>query len=142
MNIGIFGGSFDPPHLEHVRLAAAAVESLNLDKLFVVPAHTPPHKRIRFFLPTRIGLKCAVSLLTIVRGRRSAIARSDKAGPATLISPVAVFGSYTLPQSSFGWWGRICSATFPLGGIRRKFCLSPLWRSARARKNRAGRKRS
>lgn len=45
MNIGIFGGSFDPPHLEHVRLAAAAVESLNLDKLFVVPAHTPPHKK-------------------------------------------------------------------------------------------------
>ena len=45
MNIGIFGGSFDPPHLEHVRLAAAAVGSLNLDKLFVVPAHTPPHKK-------------------------------------------------------------------------------------------------
>lgn len=45
MNIGIFGGSFDPPHLEHVQLAAAAVGSLNLDKLFVVPAHTPPHKK-------------------------------------------------------------------------------------------------
>ncbi|MBQ7923677.1 MAG: nicotinate (nicotinamide) nucleotide adenylyltransferase [Clostridia bacterium] len=44
MRIGIFGGSFDPVHSEHVRLAAAAIESLALDKLFVLPAHTPPHK--------------------------------------------------------------------------------------------------
>lgn len=45
MRIGIFGGSFDPVHVEHVRLAASAIESLTLDKLFVMPAHTPPHKK-------------------------------------------------------------------------------------------------
>ena len=45
MKIGIFGGSFDPPHLEHYYLAKSAVDSLALDKLIVIPAHTPPHKR-------------------------------------------------------------------------------------------------
>lgn len=45
MKIAIFGGSFDPPHIEHVRLAQSAVKSLKLDKLFIMPAHTPPHKR-------------------------------------------------------------------------------------------------
>ncbi len=45
MRIGIFGGSFDPVHSEHIALARAAIESLSLDKLFVLPAHTPPHKR-------------------------------------------------------------------------------------------------
>lgn len=45
MKIGIFGGSFDPVHSEHVALCRAAVESLSLDRLFVVPAATPPHKR-------------------------------------------------------------------------------------------------
>jgi nicotinate-nucleotide adenylyltransferase len=45
MKIGIFGGSFDPVHLEHISLVRAAIESLELDKLIVVPAHTPPHKR-------------------------------------------------------------------------------------------------
>lgn len=45
MRIGIFGGSFDPVHVEHVRLAASAIESLSLDRLFVVPAHEPPHKK-------------------------------------------------------------------------------------------------
>ncbi len=44
MRIGIFGGSFDPVHSEHLRLAQAAIQSLALDKLFVLPAHTPPHK--------------------------------------------------------------------------------------------------
>ena len=45
MRIGIFGGSFDPVHSEHLRLAKAAIDSLLLDKLFVLPAHTPPHKK-------------------------------------------------------------------------------------------------
>ena len=45
MRIGIFGGSFDPVHREHVCLARSAIESLALDTLFVLPAHTPPHKR-------------------------------------------------------------------------------------------------
>ena len=44
MRIAVFGGSFDPPHTEHIRLAQSAVKELRLDKLFVMPAHTPPHK--------------------------------------------------------------------------------------------------
>lgn len=43
--IGIFGGTFDPPHLEHAAMARAAAEQLKLDRLFVVPAAIPPHKR-------------------------------------------------------------------------------------------------
>lgn len=45
MKIAVFGGSFDPVHVEHIRLAEAAIEELGLDKLFVMPAHTPPHKK-------------------------------------------------------------------------------------------------
>ncbi len=45
MKIGIFGGSFDPAHLEHYRLCAHAIEALKLDKLIVVPARIPPHKK-------------------------------------------------------------------------------------------------
>lgn len=44
MRIAVFGGSFDPVHIEHTRLAQAAIERLGLDKLFVMPAHRPPHK--------------------------------------------------------------------------------------------------
>ena len=42
--IGIFGGSFDPPHIGHLIVAQAAVEQLELDTVTFVPAFTPPHK--------------------------------------------------------------------------------------------------
>lgn len=42
--IGILGGTFNPVHVEHVRLAKSAVEELNLDKLLIMPTFMPPHK--------------------------------------------------------------------------------------------------
>ena len=51
MRIGIFGGSFDPVHREHVRFVRAAIDCLRLDKVFVMPAHTPPHKPYRVLSP-------------------------------------------------------------------------------------------
>ncbi len=45
--IGILGGSFDPPHAGHLRIAKAAVRQLRLDVLFIVPARIAPHKRER-----------------------------------------------------------------------------------------------
>ena len=44
MKIGIFGGSFDPVHTEHVRYVAAAKRELGLDTVIVVPSYVAPHK--------------------------------------------------------------------------------------------------
>ena len=44
MKIGVFGGTFNPPHNGHVRLAKAAADELKLDKLLVIPSCIPPHK--------------------------------------------------------------------------------------------------
>ena len=46
MRIGIYGGSFNPPHLGHLAAARAAVNALGLDKLVFIPAGDPPHKRL------------------------------------------------------------------------------------------------
>ena len=51
MKIGIFGGSFDPVHREHVHFVRAAIDCLRLDKVFVMPAHNPPHKPYRVLAP-------------------------------------------------------------------------------------------
>ncbi len=51
MRIAIFGGSFDPVHNEHKRLAQAAIESLGLDKLLIMPAYAPPHKKGKTLSP-------------------------------------------------------------------------------------------
>ena len=42
--IGIFGGTFDPPHNAHVDIARAALQYANLDKVVFVVAANPPHK--------------------------------------------------------------------------------------------------
>jgi nicotinate-nucleotide adenylyltransferase len=44
MRVGIFGGSFDPPHIGHLLGAIDAVETLTLDRLQVVPAAVQPLK--------------------------------------------------------------------------------------------------
>lgn len=46
MKIGIYGGTFDPPHLGHMEAARAAIAVLGLDKLIFIPAKQPPHKAL------------------------------------------------------------------------------------------------
>jgi nicotinate-nucleotide adenylyltransferase len=45
MNIGLFGGSFDPIHRGHLALAQAAVTRCSLRQVLFVPANVPPHKQ-------------------------------------------------------------------------------------------------
>ncbi len=47
MRLGIFGGTFDPPHVGHLIVAQDAALALDLDRVLFVPAGTPPHKRDR-----------------------------------------------------------------------------------------------
>ncbi|MCF8031241.1 MAG: nicotinate (nicotinamide) nucleotide adenylyltransferase [Desulfohalobiaceae bacterium] len=49
--IGILGGSFNPVHNAHLRLAVEAVEQAGLDRLDLVPAARPPHKGDSDLLP-------------------------------------------------------------------------------------------
>ena len=44
MKIGIYGGTFNPPHLGHMAAARTAAAVLELDKLLLIPAAIPPHK--------------------------------------------------------------------------------------------------
>lgn len=45
MKIGILGGTFDPVHLGHTKLAQAAMQQFALDEIWMMPAKIPPHKQ-------------------------------------------------------------------------------------------------
>ena len=59
--IGVFGGSFDPPHLGHFICARIAAETLGLARVLVIPAANPPHKQQQLAAPpeARWEMVCA-----------------------------------------------------------------------------------
>lgn len=57
MRIGIFGGTFDPPHNAHLTLANAAMEQLKLDEVVFVPAGRNPLKSGRTQSPGKLRLE-------------------------------------------------------------------------------------
>lgn len=80
MRIGIFGGTFNPVHIGHVRLAENFKKELALDKLLIIPTAVPPHKEAENIASGEDRLKmCAlafedigeVSDIEIARGGRS-----------------------------------------------------------------------
>jgi nicotinate-nucleotide adenylyltransferase len=54
---GIFGGTFDPPHLGHMILAQEALYQLNLSQIFFVLTANPPHKQGHIISPVKSRLK-------------------------------------------------------------------------------------
>jgi nicotinate-nucleotide adenylyltransferase len=44
MKVGLLGGTFDPVHLGHLRVAAAAAAELALDRVLLAPVGKPPHR--------------------------------------------------------------------------------------------------
>lgn len=43
--IGVFGGTFNPPHLGHQRLVRRFADRLSLSEVLIIPTYIPPHKR-------------------------------------------------------------------------------------------------
>lgn len=50
--IGIYGGTFNPPHIGHIQAAKQAITSLGLDRLLLIPDRIAPHKEIPAGSPT------------------------------------------------------------------------------------------
>lgn len=57
--IGIFGGTFDPIHIGHLILAEEAWFQLKLDRVYLVPAGDPPHKRDQRLAPVEHRIRMA-----------------------------------------------------------------------------------
>jgi len=65
--LGLFGGSFDPPHVGHLHAARAALEALELERVLFLPAARPPHKPGRVLAP---GARRVEMLELLLAGER------------------------------------------------------------------------
>lgn len=56
MKTGIFGGSFDPPHIGHINMALAVKEKMELDRIVFVPTGKAPHKKELSHVSHRVNM--------------------------------------------------------------------------------------
>jgi len=91
--IGLFGGTFDPPHVGHLVLAECARDRLLLDEVRFIPAGEPPHKRGRPI--TRTATRLAMVRLA-VRGNRAFVVSTLEArrhGPSFTVETLRAVAS-------------------------------------------------
>lgn len=62
LKIGLMGGTFDPPHKAHIKMAEAAIEQYSLDKAIFMTGGNPPHKTTQ----TDAGIRHHMMRLAIV----------------------------------------------------------------------------
>ncbi len=99
MRIGLFGGTFDPPHYAHLILAERTRDALQLDKVFWVPAGDPPHKRLEIL--TAAHRRADMIRLAIAQNPAFELSTLDvdRPGPHYTVDMVAQFRN-TYPDAS------------------------------------------
>jgi nicotinate-nucleotide adenylyltransferase len=103
---GILGGTFDPPHIGHLMLAQEAFARLHLDRVWFLPAGSPPHKSGR-----AIAAACdrrALVELAIADDERFALSTVDldRAGPSYTVDTLRLLR---------GQWGASAAISFLMG---------------------------
>ncbi len=91
MRIGIFGGSFNPVHRGHLRLARTALLKLSLDKVVFVPSRQSPLKKKEDLLPAALRVKL---LRIALKGQKRffvSLCEIKRKGPSYTVDTLKVF---------------------------------------------------
>jgi len=100
--VGVLGGTFDPPHLAHLVLAAAARRVLQLDRVVLVPAGDPWRKADRAVTPAALRLRMveAAAAATLPWAEVSAI-EIEREGPSYTVETIAALAA---GEPDAEWW--------------------------------------
>lgn len=110
--IGILGGTFDPPHIGHLKLAIHFAKALNLDELLLIPSGQPWQKgsditpaEIRFQLTEAAGIDLARALLYLKISTQVGIDRLEieRAGPSYSIDTAMSLRERYGPETNLIW---------------------------------------
>lgn len=100
MRLGLFGGTFNPIHLGHLRAAVEVREAFGLDKLLLIPSAHPPHKNgedIAEAVDRLEMVRLAVQGVPFLEASDVELARP---GPSYTIETLAHFQNHFGPQSA------------------------------------------
>ncbi|MBI3316090.1 MAG: nicotinate (nicotinamide) nucleotide adenylyltransferase [Candidatus Omnitrophica bacterium] len=91
MRIGIFGGSFNPVHNGHLKLAREAMAELGLDRVVFVPSYRPPLKKNGFLLPAALRVRLLRAALKGSKGFSVSLGEIRRKGVSYTVDTLKVF---------------------------------------------------
>ena len=99
MRAGLFGGTFNPIHNGHLMVARQAVRCLALDRLYIIPCRTPPHKAPDFLAPAAQRVR----MIELALPADDRVVLSDieirRSGPSYTIDTVVGFSTRIVPAA-------------------------------------------
>lgn len=114
--IGILGGSFNPIHAGHMRMAVEAREAVGLERVLLMPAGEPPHKPVEAMLPFAHRLRLVELAVRGVSGLSASGLEGSRPGPSYTVETLAALREKS-PDDEL---------TFILGS--ESFFALPVWR--------------
>lgn len=100
MKIGILGGSFNPVHTGHVRMAVETLERLSLDRVELVPAKQPPHKQGTDILPFELRMELVERAIAGIPGLGANPLEGKRSGPSFTCDTLTCYRTEQ-PQDEF-----------------------------------------
>lgn len=91
LRLGLFGGTFDPPHMGHLVVAQSALNLLSLDRLLFLVAGLPPHKLDREL--SQAGIRAEMTQAAVAGNPRFGVSEVelDRDGPSYTVDTLRYF---------------------------------------------------
>lgn len=101
MDAGLFGGTFNPIHNGHIRVASYVKQAYNLSKIFFFPSATPPHKTSTNLAPARDRYAMVEQSLADMDGFYASDIELSRTGPSYTIDTIHAFEKQYGPDVRF-----------------------------------------
>lgn len=91
MRLGIFGGTFDPPHIGHLILAQEAYAQLNLDQVIWMLTPDPPHKHGQIIRPWSVRMEMVAAAIADNPHFVLSTIEAERSGPHYTVDTVKIW---------------------------------------------------
>lgn len=98
MRIGLFGGTFNPIHRGHLHIAHEVCAAFSLDRIYLIPCATPPHKEVVDLAPAQDRLKMIQLALSDSKRLWVSDVELQRKGPSYTVDTVKYFLSHSRDQ--------------------------------------------
>lgn len=98
--IGLFGGTFNPVHMGHIKVALGIKEQFRLDEILFIPSALPPHKRLDDIANADVRLEMVRAALANQPGLTASDVEIKRDGPSFTIDTIEHFIKYMPPDTT------------------------------------------